>query len=74
MGRFKSGPMFLKRALLPAWVCLLFAGAVLAGPVDLVNPFVGTAGGGNTFPGALVPWGMVSVSPHNDLQAPSGYV
>jgi predicted alpha-1,2-mannosidase len=44
-----------------------------AGLADWVNPFVGTAKGGNTFPGALVPWGMVSVSPHNDLRAPSGY-
>ncbi len=44
-----------------------------AGPVDWVNPFIGTAHGGNTFPGALVPWGMVSVSPHNDFRSPSGY-
>ncbi|MGH7739298.1 MAG: GH92 family glycosyl hydrolase, partial [bacterium] len=44
------------------------------GPVTLVNPMVGTANGGNTFPGAVVPWGMVSVSPENDSQAPSGYV
>jgi predicted alpha-1,2-mannosidase len=47
------------------------AGAELT---DWVNPFIGTAKGGNTFPGALVPWGMVSVSPHNDPQAPSGYI
>ncbi len=39
-----------------------------------VNPFIGTAGGGNTFPGAVVPWGMVSVSPHTSLDAPSGYI
>jgi len=39
-----------------------------------VDPFIGTAGSGNTFPGALVPWGMTSVSPHNDANAPSGYV
>jgi predicted alpha-1,2-mannosidase len=49
----------------------------------LVDPFTGTAGGdsskpisagpGNTFPGAVVPWGMVSVSPHNDRSAPAGY-
>jgi len=39
-----------------------------------VDPFIGTAGGGNTFPGAVRPWGMVSVSPHNDLGAPSGYI
>ena len=39
-----------------------------------VNPFIGTANGGNTFPGAVRPWGMVSVSPHNAPGAPSGYV
>lgn len=45
--------------------------------VDLVDPFIGTGGEGNTFPGAVVPWGMVSVSPHNALStllAASGYV
>jgi len=35
-------------------------------PVDYVNPFIGTSNGGNTFPGAVVPWGMASNSPHND--------
>lgn len=39
-----------------------------------VNPFIGTANGGNTFPGAVHPWGMVSVSPHNAPAAPSGYL
>lgn len=39
-----------------------------------VNPLIGTAGNGNTFPGAVRPWGMVSVSPHTDQQAPSGYL
>jgi len=43
-------------------------------PASLVDPFIGTAYGGNTYPGAQVPWGMVSVSPHNDLSAPSGYI
>lgn len=38
-----------------------------------VNPLIGTAGGGNTFPGAVRPWGMVSVSPHTAPTAPSGY-
>jgi predicted alpha-1,2-mannosidase len=42
--------------------------------ISLVNPFIGTSNGGNTFPGAVVPWGMVSVSPHNSLTAPSGYL
>ncbi len=53
----------------------LLASSVLAdGPTRFVDPFVGTANGGNTFPGAVLPWGMVSVSPHTDLHAPSGYV
>lgn len=41
---------------------------------EYVNPFIGTSNGGNTFPGAVVPWGMVSVSPHNSPGAPSGYI
>lgn len=32
---------------------------------DFVNPFIGTSNSGNTHPGALVPWGMVSVCPQN---------
>lgn len=42
--------------------------------VKYVNPFIGTSNGGNTFPGAVVPWGMVSVSPHNSPGSPSGYI
>jgi predicted alpha-1,2-mannosidase len=38
--------------------------AALAGEV---NPFIGTAGDGQTFPGAVVPWGMASPSPHTTL-------
>ena len=38
------------------------------------DPFIGTANGGNTFPGAVRPWGMVSVSPHTAPGAPSGYL
>src|SRR5690554_1059200 len=41
---------------------------------DYVNPFIGTSKDGNTFPGAVVPWGMVSVSPHNSPGSPSGYI
>ena len=32
-----------------------------------VNPFIGTAGHGHTFPGALVPFGMVQLSPDTRL-------
>jgi predicted alpha-1,2-mannosidase len=39
-----------------------------------VNPFIGTANNGNTFPGAVVPWGMLSVSPHTSPGSPSGYI
>ena len=30
---------------------------------DSVNPIIGTAGGGNTFPGASLPFGMIQWSP-----------
>ncbi|MCC6371786.1 MAG: GH92 family glycosyl hydrolase [Bacteroidia bacterium] len=32
-------------------------------PVAYVNPFVGTGGHGHTFPGAVLPFGMVQLSP-----------
>ncbi len=32
-------------------------------PVNSVDPFIGTAGTGHTFPGACVPFGMVQLSP-----------
>jgi predicted alpha-1,2-mannosidase len=37
----------------------------------LVDPFIGTAGDGMTFPGAVVPWGMASPSPHTTLTTPA---
>ena len=33
----------------------------------LVNPFIGTGGHGHTFPGAMVPFGMVQLSPDTRL-------
>ena len=51
-------------------------------PKDLasyVNPLIGTANGGNTFPGAVLPFGMFSWSPENTrgdmtrAAAPGGY-
>ncbi len=33
-----------------------------------VNPFIGTAGHGHTYPGATVPFGMVQLSPDNGTQ------
>lgn len=34
---------------------------------DYVNTFVGTDGPGNTYPGAVAPFGMVQLSPDNGL-------
>ena len=34
--------------------------------VDFVNPFVGTEGAGNTFPGPSAPFGMVQIGPDTD--------
>ena len=41
-------------------------------PTSLVNPFVGTADGGDTFPGADTPFGMVQWSPDTTRQADGG--
>lgn len=49
-------------------------------PAALVNPFIGTANGGNVFPGATVPFGMIQFSPEASpinekrlIAAPGGY-
>src|SRR4029450_2820596 len=45
-----------------------------------VNPLIGTANGGNVFPGAVLPFGMFSFSPENSRNnqtrtaAPGGYL
>jgi hypothetical protein len=41
--------------------------------VDYVDPLIGTANGGNTFPGPEVPFGMVQFSPDNHTKS-FGYV
>ncbi len=35
---------------------------------DYVNPFIGTGGHGHTYPGAVLPFGMVQLSPDNGTQ------
>ncbi len=48
-------------------------------PVAYVDPFIGTDDGGNTFPGAVTPFGMLSWSPETTVgdptrrPAPGGY-
>lgn len=47
------------------------ASALVRDPVASVNPFIGTANGGDTFPGADVPFGMVQWSP-DTVDRPDG--
>ena len=51
----------------------LFASSALTqsstNPYDAVEPLIGTAGGGNTFPGATLPFGMVQWSPDTSTDA-----
>jgi len=43
-------------------------------PSQYVDPFIGTKGGGNTFPGACVPFGMVKLGPDcGELTENAGY-
>ena len=66
----------LRCILRPAHVVLLLAIVLTAAhstghagaanaktPVDFVDPFIGTAAHGHTYPGATVPFGMVQLSP-----------
>ncbi|MGX6606743.1 lectin [Micromonosporaceae bacterium Da 78-11] len=48
------------------------AGAAVTDPAALVNPLLGTSNGGNTFPGAVVPFGMVQWSPDTPSRPPGG--
>ena len=57
------------------------SGAATSDPCALVNPFIGTTNGGNLFPGAVLPFGMISFSPEEAplpgsaliVAAPGGY-
>lgn len=53
---------FLFALLLPGPA---FAQSAVA-PIDAVDPMIGTAGEGHTFPGATAPFGMVQLSPDTD--------
>ena len=51
-----------------------------ADPAALVNPLIGTTNGGNVFPGATMPFGMIQfspeatpVNPRRPIAAPGGY-
>jgi predicted alpha-1,2-mannosidase len=64
----------LKYLVNPALLLFLLV-TPLSGQQDLtryVNPFIGTAGHGHTFPGAIVPYGMVQLSPDTRLSGWDG--
>ncbi len=48
------------------------ADAAISDPAALVNPLLGTSNGGNTFPGAVVPFGMVQWSPDTPSRPAGG--
>ncbi|HZX71333.1 MAG TPA: glycoside hydrolase family 92 protein, partial [Rhodanobacter sp.] len=70
----------------PIRLAALFAGmffgvaALAQSPAASVNPLIGSSNGGNTFPGAMLPFGMLAWSPentrgkHNRTAAPGGYL
>ena len=58
--------MIKKFLLLAAAAACLSAGAAAQDLVQYVNPFVGTAGFGNVYPGAQVPFGGIQISPDTD--------
>jgi predicted alpha-1,2-mannosidase len=66
-------------AALALALCCASAPAQTTGPAGSVNPLIGSRNGGNTFPGASLPFGMLQWSPentrgkHDRTAAPGGY-
>ncbi len=52
--------------VLAALLSFLTLGAAAQDLIQYVNPFVGTAGFGNVYPGAQVPFGGIQISPDTD--------
>ena len=75
---------FQSVALAALFATLLAGGATAQdaplSPASTVNPLIGSSNGGNTFPGATLPFGMLQWSPentrgkHNRTAAPGGYL
>ena len=56
----------MRRIFSLAAAALLLTGALWAkNPVEMVNPFIGTTNFGTCNPGAVLPNGLMSVSPFN---------
>jgi putative alpha-1,2-mannosidase len=70
----------MKRSLLLAGVCLVAITRYVApqeqpqpAPITWVNPLIGTTNGGDVFPGAVVPFGMVQLSPEMSPLRPQAH-
>jgi predicted alpha-1,2-mannosidase len=62
--------LFILKNLVNLGLLLFLFSQPIAAQRDLtryVNPFIGTGGHGHTFPGAIVPYGMVQLSPDTRL-------
>jgi len=61
----------LRFALIPCFLLAALPGLSQSAstPYDAVNPLIGTSGGGNTFPGATLPFGMMQWSPDTNTSA-----
>lgn len=67
-------PSAFRASLVPGlWLlCAASTQAAAPSPIQSVNPLVGTAEHGHTYPGATVPFGMVQLSPDTPLQGWDG--
>ncbi|HEY1604171.1 MAG TPA: GH92 family glycosyl hydrolase [Allosphingosinicella sp.] len=63
----------MRSLALPLFLAATATVAAPPSPTDLADPFFGSDGGGNTVPGAGVPFGFASVSPDTTHGATSGY-
>jgi predicted alpha-1,2-mannosidase len=54
--------------------CLLSLQISAASPIDEVDPFLGVDGGGNTVPGAKLPFGFANPSPDTRKDNTAGYI
>ncbi|MFJ8033212.1 GH92 family glycosyl hydrolase [Streptomyces sp. NPDC096032] len=83
--RFRPLPLLLAALLAtggaatPALAATAAPAGLVKDPTPYVDPLIGTRNGGNVFPGAVVPFGMLSWSPENTrgdatrTAAPGGY-
>lgn len=56
----------MRKQLIAIALGVVTTGAYSQSNIDYVNPMIGTAGMGHTFPGACVPFGLVQLSPDTD--------